>query len=178
MRVRRALARLRHDETGIGLIEILIAMTILSVAISAQLGVFSSSMLSISRASVIGTAVTVADIQMESYRALPYECIYLASATGDSAYTSDSAYSASQITGSNCAPSTTPPTAATSASQLVTGPDHRTYRVDTYIVAMTPSGGRAVKKVTVVVRAVTNGTVGSVLARAATTFDQANPPHS
>jgi hypothetical protein len=55
----------------------------------------------------------------------------------------------------------------------VTGPDGRSYRVDTYIVSTTPTGGRAVKKVTVVVRMVTNGVVGTVLARQASTFDQA-----
>jgi hypothetical protein len=34
----------------------------------------------------------------------------------------------------------------------VTGPDGRSYRVDTYIVWVTPAGGTAVKQVTVVVR--------------------------
>jgi prepilin-type N-terminal cleavage/methylation domain-containing protein len=173
-----AIDRLRRDERGIGLIELLIAMTILSVAISAQLGVFAASMKSISRAGVAGTAVTIADIQMEAYRSLPYACIYLTSASGDSTYSGDSAYNASQVTATNCSPSTTPPTTATTNSQTVTGPDHRTYRVDTYIVSSTPSGGRALKTVTVVVHAVTAGVVGKVLAREATTFDQANPPSS
>jgi hypothetical protein len=110
---------------------------------------------------------------MENYRTLPYSCVYLAAVTGDSSYTSDSAYSASQITGSSCSPYATPATSATTASQTVTGPDGRSYRVDTYIVSMTPTGGRALKQVTVVVRAVTNSVVGSVLARQASTFDQA-----
>jgi prepilin-type N-terminal cleavage/methylation domain-containing protein len=170
--------RLRSDERGVGLIEILIAMTILSVAISAQLGVFASSMKSISRAGVAGTAVTLADIQMESYRSLPYACIYLTSASGDSTYSGDSAYSASQVTATDCSPSTTPATTATTNSRTVTGPDHRTYRVDTYIVSATPSGGRALKTVTVVVHEVASGVVGKALAREATTFDQANPPSS
>jgi Tfp pilus assembly protein PilV len=170
--------RLRRDESGIGLVEILIAMTILSIAISAQLGVFAASMKSISRAGVAGTAVTLADIQMESYRSLPYSCVYLTSATGDSTYTADSAYSASEVTAANCSPSATPPTNATTASRTVTGPDHRSYRIDTYIVSATPTGGRALKTVTVVVRQVTAGVVGKTLAREATTFDQANPPSS
>jgi type II secretory pathway pseudopilin PulG len=172
---RARLEQLWRDERGIGLIEILIAMTILSVAISAQLSVFEASMKSIGRAGVAGTAVTLADIQMESYRSLPYACIYLTSASGDSAYTGDPAYGASQVTASSCSPSATPPTNATTASRTVTGPDHRTYRVDTYVVSSTPSGGRALKTVTVVVRSVTT-VVGGVLAREATTFDQANPP--
>jgi type II secretory pathway pseudopilin PulG len=172
-RARRSAHRLRHDECGLGLVELIIAMSVLAIAISAQLAVFSSSYLSISRASMKGTAVTLSDTQMETYRTLPYACIYLASASGDSAYTGDSAYAASQITGSSCSPNATPPTTATSASQTVSGPDGRVYRTDTYIVSTTPTGGRPLKKVTVVVREVKAGVVGSVLARQASTFDQA-----
>ena len=36
--------------------------------------------------------------------------------------------------------------------QTVTGPDQRSYRVDTYVVSQTPPTGRAVKLVTIVVR--------------------------
>jgi type II secretory pathway pseudopilin PulG len=165
--------RIRDDETGIGLVELIVAMGILAIAISAQLAVFSSSYTSLSRANMKGTAVTVADKQMETYRTLPYACIYLTSASGDSTYSGDAAYSGSQVTGSSCSPSATPATSASTASQTVSGPDNRSYRVDTYIVSTTPSGGRALKKVTVVVRALTNGTVGIVLAREASTFDQA-----
>jgi type II secretory pathway pseudopilin PulG len=164
MRVHRLRSRLR-SESGIGLVELLIAMTILSVAISAQLGVFGSSFASIQRAGLKGTALTLADKQMEVYRRVAYTCIYLTSATGDSAYAGDSAYSASQIVGSSCSPETNPPTTATTPSQTVVGPDNRTYRVDTYIVYFTPTSGRQERKVTVVVRRVTAGVVGDVLAR-------------
>jgi len=154
-------------------VELIIAMGVLAIAISAQLAVFSSSYMSLSRANMKGTAVTLADRQMETYRTLPYACIYLASGTGDTTYSADTAYSGSQVTGSSCSPSATPATSATTASQTVSGPDNRSYRVDTYIVSTTPSGGRALKKVTVVVHAVTAGAVGSVLARESSTFDQA-----
>jgi len=170
--VRGHLRRLRHDETGIGLIELLIAMGVLAIAISAQLAVFSSSYVSLGRANMKGTAVTMADKQMEAYRTLPYSCVYLTSGSGDGTYTGDSAYSASQVTAANCSPNATPATSATTASQTVSGPDTRSYRVDTYIVSTTPTGGRALKKVTVVVRAVHAGVVGAVLAREASTFDQ------
>jgi type II secretory pathway pseudopilin PulG len=176
-RVRRtascAVNRLRSDEAGIGLVELLVAMGILAIAISAQLSVFSSSYVSLSRANMKGTAVTMADKQMENYRTLPYSCVYLASASGDSTYTGDSAYSASEVTASNCSPNATPATSATTASQTVSGPDNRSYRVDTYVVTTTPTGGRSLKKVTVVVHSVTSGVVGNVLARESSTFDQA-----
>lgn len=177
---RRVVARARRlagEESGLGLVELLIAMTVLSVAIAAQLGVFGSSMLSIGRASMTGTAVAVADIQMERYRSLPYECIYLTSTATDSTYTSDPAYG-SLVTGAGCSPYATPSSDATTPTRTLTGPDGRTYRVDTYIVSATPTGGRPVKTVTVVVRNVSGDTLGAALARTATTFDQANPPQS
>jgi type II secretory pathway pseudopilin PulG len=173
-RARTALADLRGNEAGLGLVELLMAMTVLSIAIAAQLSVFASAYTSLHRASIKGTAVTLSDKQMEIYRTVAYSCIYLTSASGAAPYSSDSAYSASQVTGSSCSPNATPPTSATSATQTVTGPDHRTYRVDSYIVTVTPTGGRSVKQVTVVVRYVKNGVVGGVLARQASTFDQAS----
>ena len=75
-----AVRRLLGDETGFGLLELLIAMGVLAIAISAQLAVFSSSYTSLSRANMKGAAVTVADKQMETYRTLPYSCVYLTSA--------------------------------------------------------------------------------------------------
>ncbi|MCS7006307.1 MAG: type II secretion system GspH family protein [Gaiellaceae bacterium] len=171
-RLRRAVLRLREEASGIALVELLVALSILAIAIAAQLGVFASSMVSLRVAGMRGTAVTVADIQIEMYRRLPYQCIYLTSASGDATYTSDSAYSASQVTGSTCAPYASPPSTATTPSRTVVGPDGRQYRVDTYIVSQTPSGGRAVKRVTVVVRELRHGTVGRALARQATIVDQ------
>ena len=47
------------------------AMGILAIAISAQLAVFSSSYTSLSRANMKGTAVTVADKQMETLQNAP-----------------------------------------------------------------------------------------------------------
>lgn len=172
-RLRTAATRVRSEESGIALVELLVAMSILAIAIAAQLGVFASSMISIQTAGMRGTAVTLAEIQMERYRALPYTCVYLSSVPSDTVYTSDPAYSSTQVTGSSCAPYESPTSEATTASRVVTGPDRRSYRVDTYIVSQTPSGGRPVKTVTVVVRALRAGEVDRVLARQASTFDQA-----
>ncbi len=168
---RRRFRVLLRSESGLGLVELLAAMTMLAVAIAAQLTVFSASFTSLHRASRKGTALTIADKQMETYRTVAYSCIYLASATGDSTYSSDTAYSASQVTGSSCSPNASPPTAATTASQTVTGADGLSYRIDTYIVNTTPTGGRALKTVTVVVRGITAGTLGGTLARESSMFD-------
>jgi hypothetical protein len=55
--------------------------------------------------------------------------------------------------------------------QAVTGPDQRSYRVDTYIVAQTPPTGRTVKLVTIVVRRTPDL---HVLARVSSSFDESS----
>ena len=84
---------------------------------------------------------------------------------GTAPYTTDTAYSATQVTGT-CTGS--PPEC--NASRQVTGADNKPYRVDTFIVSYTPTGGRAVKKVTVVVR--DNDNLTLMYARQVSTFDQ------
>jgi hypothetical protein len=54
----------------------------------------------------------------------------------------------------------------------LTGPDGGSYRIDTYILPQTPTGGRAVKLVTVVVRDGSNLS-GLPWARESTSYDQA-----
>ncbi len=65
--MRRLKTRLRADE-GMTLIELLIAMTVLSIGIAALVAGFSSGVVSINRARVTSTAGTLADQQMELYR--------------------------------------------------------------------------------------------------------------
>ena len=146
-------------------------MVILNVGLIAIMGSFVTGSQSIRRASRIANASTLADTQMELYRALTYGAIALDPSTVPSTapYTTDSAYNASQVT-ATCS-GAVPSNNQCNASRTVTGPDHGTYRVDTYIVLRTPTGGRVVKLVTVVARDSTNLT-GPPLARRASSFDQ------
>ncbi len=59
--------RARQDE-GFGLVELLIAMTILSIGIMAIAAGFSSGMVALNRASKTSTAGAIADQKMEAYR--------------------------------------------------------------------------------------------------------------
>ena len=149
------------------MVELLIAMTMLNLGLLAVVAAFSSGMVSLNRASRITTAAVLADGQMELYRAITYSSIQLDPTTIPSSapYNTDTAYSASQITGT-CSGS--PPEC--NASRQVTGADGKSYRLDVYIVTATPAGGRPVKKVTVVVRDYNNLTVS--YARQISTFDQ------
>ena len=163
--------RLRADQGGFGLIELLIAMVILNIGLLAIVASFQAGIVTLSRASKVTTAAVLGDQQMELYRAINYDSIRLAPATipATAPYTTDPAYSATQITTPTCAGPSYPNEC--NASRTTPGADGKSYRVDTYIVQTTPVGGRPVKQVTIVVRDATS--LSSVYARQATTFDQA-----
>ncbi len=165
--------RLRADQ-GFGLIELLIAMIILNVGILAIVASFNAGIITLNRASRITTAAVLADQQMELYRGITYDSIRLASATipGSAPYTTDPAY-----TCSGCSTQiTTPPCGAgppypdeCNASRQATGADRKLYRINTYIVQTTPTGGRPVKRLTVVVR--DEADQSKVYVRQASSFD-------
>ena len=153
-----------REEGGFALIEMLIAIVVINVGLLAILLALTSGVTTLRRSAETSTASAIADRQLERYRAVAFTSIYLdtaALAATDSTYTTDAAYSASQVsqTCGTLTPVCTP-------SQTLTGPDGRSYRVDTYIVWTTPAGGSAVKQITVVVRK--TGSVGA-LARVVST---------
>lgn len=158
------------DQGGFGLIELLIAMVILNIGLLAIIASFQAGIITLARASKITTAAVLGDQQMELYRSINYDSIRLASATIPTVapYTTDPAYSATQITSPTCPGPSYPDEC--NASRTVTGADGKSYRVDTYIIQTTPTGGRPVKQVTIVVR---DGDLSRVYVRQATSFDQA-----
>lgn len=159
-------AALRKND-GFGLIELLMAMTMLNIGLLAVVAAFSSGIVSLNRASRVTTAAVLADGQMELYRSLTYAAIRLepSSIPSTTPYNTDTAYSASQVTASCPGPPD-----ECNASRQATGADNKSYRIDTYIVSTTPTGGRALKKVTVVVRDYNN--LALTFARQISTFDQ------
>jgi len=170
-------ARLRAEQ-GFGLIELLLAMVMLNIGILAIVGAFNSGIFALNRASKVTTASALADQQMELYRALTYSAIALDSTTLSSA---DNTYKCDTALGASCPNSTSGEITTTCSgsplpneclpSRTVVGADRKNYRVDTYITSLTPTSGRALKLVTVVVR---DGTKLSArpIARVASTFDQ------
>jgi Tfp pilus assembly protein PilV len=170
-------ARLRSQE-GFGLIELLMAMVMLNIGILAIVAAYQTGMFALNRASKISTASALADQQMELYRAIKYDAIALDSSSLASV---DDTYKCDSALGSSCPNSTSGETTTTCSgsplanqctpSRTVTGADRKPYRVDTYITPATPTNGRSLKVVTVVVR---DGSKLSArpLARLASTFDQ------
>jgi type II secretory pathway pseudopilin PulG len=173
------LVRLR-GERGFGMLELLMAITMLNIGILALVASLQSGTVALRRAGKVSTASVLADSQMELYRGLKYGAIAFdtsqwSSATGVGTYTADPAYYANQ------SPQPSTPATLTCATpvsshpecqpiQSITGPDRHRYRVDTYIVYDTPTNGRQLIKVTVVARDADDLTHS--LARETSTFDQ------
>jgi Tfp pilus assembly protein PilV len=154
-----------REESGFGLLELLMAMVMLNVGILAIVAAFSSGNAALARASRVSTATALADKRMEIYRGADYDNIAFtttewSSAIGDSVYTGDSVYQQNMAspqppkalvsTVTTC-PSAVSPQAC-DPSFIVTGADHRAYRVDTYLYYDTPDYGGQLKTITVVVR--------------------------
>jgi Tfp pilus assembly protein PilV len=176
-------ARLRC-ERGFGLIELLMAMTMLNVGILALVAAFNSGAFALNRAGKISTASALADQQMEIYRLNRYAAIYLdttaeSTARGVSTYNCDTALmgcsgGATQVTATCTALTgeTGSPPPRCNPSRSLLGPDRHRYRIDAYIVTQYPTGSgssRQNKLVTVVVR--DGNTTATVLARESSTFD-------
>ena len=161
-------------EAGFGLLELLVALTLLNIALLALLAAFNSGAIALRRASRTSTAAALADAQMERYRALTYDAIALSStavSATDTLYRNDSAL------GGNIANDLTTSTGCTASplpnecnpSRTATGADRQSYRVDTYVTARTPTNGRQAKLVTIVVRA--GRAPYTTLAREQSSFD-------
>jgi Tfp pilus assembly protein PilE len=123
------------------LVELLIAMFVLTVGILALVAAYSSGYVALNRATRVSSATLVANAQMERFRALQYSAIQLnttcgASCAEDATFTGDTAYNATaQVTG---CPSTTESTCL--PTQTKTGPDGKSYRLDTYVEYSCVSG--------------------------------------
>ncbi|MDQ2983453.1 MAG: hypothetical protein M3R70_05950 [Actinomycetota bacterium] len=165
-----------REESGFGLIELLMAVTILNIGIFAIFAAFNTGVVTIKRASEASTASVLADQQMELLRAVTYDKIALDTTLLGS---TNNTYKCDSALGTGSCPYSTSGEVTMTCSPVVntcnpwrttTGPDHRSYVVATYVLTENPSASaRTVKKVTVVVR--DSNITTRVLARATSTFD-------
>jgi prepilin-type N-terminal cleavage/methylation domain-containing protein len=183
----RRLRRRTSGDDGFGLIELLIAMSMLTIGIGALLTVFTASAVSLRRAGQKGTALTLADTQMEKYRTrtftavridgtlIPTSGTYVTANSTDSTIPPSTNQAVAGSNGDDACPTVDEPVACLPV-QNVTGPDGHTYRIDTYVNYVnndatlsirTPASGLTLKRVTVVVR---DGTTGTIMARESSAF--------
>jgi Tfp pilus assembly protein PilV len=71
------IVRRLRDESGFGMLELLIALVVLNVGLFALMGAFNAASVAVGRAGTVSSATAVADKQMEMYRALRNCAIYL-----------------------------------------------------------------------------------------------------
>ena len=175
------------EEEGFGLVELLIATTMLTIAIGSLLAVFVSSAVSLRRAGQKGTALTLADTQMEKYRTrtftavridgtlIPTSGTYVTGHTEDSVIPPSTGQAVAGANGDDTCPTVDEPPACL-PTQDVTGPDGHAYRLETYVnyvnndatlSVRTPASGLTLKRVTIVVR---DATSGAIMARESSAF--------
>lgn len=159
MPIHGQMLRLPRDENGFMMIEVVVAIVILSIALLAVMSGYDSAFISMHKSSQQSVAATLANQQLELYSALPYTSIGLnPTITANVGNSSNSAYDSlyatnsildgtwytnaqgqqvenpsgtvNDVTVSGCG--TTAP--ACLPIQTVTGSDGRTYRIETFIV--------------------------------------------
>ena len=168
---------LRHED-GFGLVELVVATFILSVAVLALMGGYDSAFVSLHKAAQKSSAATLAATQLELYSAIPYASIGLDSTTFASRKASDSVYAGDEKAVAAAQSSPTDVTIAscgTSAQcspvQTLTGSDHHTYKVETFVHDVVSTGTWKERVVTVIVRdPSTTGT--PILAQSTAGFDK------
>jgi type II secretory pathway pseudopilin PulG len=167
------LRRLRAED-GWGMIELLVALTILNIGLLALVASLNSGIIAVKRASKISTAASIADTQMELYRAIKYSALALDDNTTKNL--TDATYRADPVLVGDVNNSVTTTTDCgtmpnyCNPSRITLGADRKQYRVDSYITWSTPTSGRQLKLVTVVIREAQ--TPFAQLSRQQSTFDE------
>lgn len=151
-------ARLRQDD-GFMMLELLAAMVVLTVALLALMAGYDSAFTSMHKASRQTTAYTLAQNQLELYSALSYSSVGLDTTTLSSVKASNSTYTSDEagLTNASTASDATL-TCGTATNclpvQTLTGSDHKSYTVETFIrnVPDLAYTGRSERDVTIIVR--------------------------
>ena len=142
------------------LLELIVAVVVLSVALLALMAGYDSAFLSLHKAAQKSSAATLAQNQLELYSALSYSAIGLDTTTLSSVKASDSTYTSDEAALDNAASATDHTISGCGTStqclpvQTLTGSDHKAYRVETFVrdVSGVAFSGRSERVVTVLVR--------------------------
>ena len=152
------LARLR-DERGMGMIEMLAAIMVITIALLALMASYDQAFFSLHQAGRKTAAANIAETQLQLYSALPYASVGLSSSLVTTAKASDAFYHTDELA---LTPAGTTEvynlSCDTSSAQCkpvqtgVTGSDGLTYRVETFVRDVAGSGTATERDVTVIVR--------------------------
>lgn len=139
-------------EDGFGLIELMAALVVLTIALLALAAGYDEAFVSLHQASQKTVAADLADRQIELYRALPYDSVGLdptatSAAASDTLYAGDAILAGDWVTDPVTGVQTQQPsgtvndvtfaacgsTANCLPIQTVTGSDKRSYRIETFV---------------------------------------------
>lgn len=174
--------RRAHNEDGFLLIELIAAMLVLTLALLALIGAYSLGYFAIGSSAKTSAAGLIANNQLELYSSLPYASIGLDATTLTSVKSSDATYSSDEatlpggasgdrsISGCGSSPQCLP-------VQTVTGADHKTYKLETFIRDLTDNPSMATRPERIVTVVVRNASVSGspIVLTLQTAFDQGNP---
>jgi type II secretory pathway pseudopilin PulG len=149
-----------HNDEGFLLVELIVAMLILTVALLALSGAYSLGYFAIGSSAKTSAAGLLANNQLELYSALPYASIGLDATTLASVQSTDATYGTDEAalpggatgdrTISGCGSS-----AQCSPVQTLTGADNKSYKLETFIRDLSDNTNlstRSERVVTVIVR--------------------------
>lgn len=149
-------ARVREEE-GIFMVELIVAMAVLSIAILALMGGYSAAFSSLHTASRQTVGATIANKQLELYSALQYTSIGLDATTLSSVKATNTTYVNDEAGLSNAATATDVTISGCGTAtqclpvQTITGSDSHAYTVETFIRDI-PVTTRSERFVTIIVR--------------------------
>lgn len=174
---------LRREEDGFTLVEVLIAIFVLSVAVLALMASYDQAFFSLHSSAKTSSAALVAENQLELYAALPYDSVGLDSTALLTAQSGDATYSSDEddlpVSGTDVAIAGCGTSAECTPVQTVTGSDGHSYKLETFVrlvVNRTNDDGStwSEKVVTVVVRDQSESGSPKVVT-VQTAFDQGPP---
>lgn len=133
-----------RNEAGFMTIELMVSIVLITVALLAMMAAYMGAFASLHSSGQTSSAGLLAENQLELYASLPYSSVGLDSSTLTTVKSTDANYATdeatlpcttgtcSDVTISGCGTS-----AQCSPVQTLTGADHHTYKVETFIRALT-----------------------------------------
>ena len=156
-------ARIQEEESGFGIVELVVAVVVITVALLAIAAAFETGVISIRAAANRTVAAKLANAQVERYAALAYTSIGLDATTFtnttisghqlyDSTYVSDETALNAATSGTDATISGCGSAAQCLPVQTVTGTDNKNYKLETFIRDVVSFGAWTERIVTVIVR--------------------------
>lgn len=147
-----------RSEAGFLTIELMVAIVLITVALLALMAAYDGAFTSLHSSAQTSSAGLIAENQLELYATLPYNSIGLDSATLTSTKSTDPNYSTDEAalpgSGTDVTITSCGSSAQCSPVQTLTGTDHHSYKIETFIrmLANPSATSWSERVVTVIVR--------------------------